>query len=90
MTEAELKQLAKLVAEEMKAADGEESHKDGHGPVKLTEIELKTLKELLRNRRRRIKVFLYIVGALSLWVLKDLYDRIASIIGNMTIKIGGG
>lgn len=68
MTEAELKTLAKLVAEEMKVVH--------HACCHLTEEEQLTIKDVLRTRKRAVMVFFYVVGALSIWILKDIYNYI--------------
>ncbi len=49
----------------------------------LSDEECGSVKELLKTKRNAIKVFIYIFGAIALYVLKDLYLFVA---GNLTIK----
>lgn len=67
MKEAE--QLAELVAEKLA----------GHlGACAFSAAEQEAIKDLLRTKRNAVRAFLWICGAVMLWVLKDIYVYLAS------------
>lgn len=71
MNEQEIKELAKAIAEELKA----------HQDCQLSPEEQVAIRSLLNTKKSAIRVFLYIVGALVLWMLKDIYLFIMKHIG---------
>lgn len=48
-----------------------------------TPSEQEAIKDLLRTKRNAVRAFLWICGAVMLWVLKDVYAYFA---GHLTFK----
>lgn len=67
MKEAE--RLAELVAERLASRTGA----CGFSPA-----EQEAIKDLLRTKRNAVRAFLWVCGAVMLWVLKDVYVYLAS------------
>ena len=66
MSEDELKRIAKAVTEALEQSS-----------CSLTPEEQTSVKELLKTKKQAAKMFLYIFGAVLLWILKDAYYWIA-------------
>ena len=66
-----LKELAKLIAEELKQ----------HQDCQLTPEEQASIRSLLNTKKNAVKTFIWIVGALMLWMLKDVYNFIIKHLG---------
>lgn len=49
----------------------------------LTPSEQQAVKDLLNTKKRAVKLFLYICGALALWIIKDTYIFLT---GHLTFK----
>ena len=43
----------------------------------LTPEEQTAVKEILRTKKNAVRVFLYVLGAIALWILKDIYFYIS-------------
>lgn len=69
MGESELELLADLIADKVVEKQGECS---------LTPEEQQAVKELLRTRKSAVRAFIYILGAIALWILRDVYHYINS------------
>lgn len=69
MQEMEPKELARLIAEEIKEQQGE---------CQLTPSEQQAIKNLLKTKRSAVRAFLWVCGALFLWIIKDAYVYIIS------------
>ena len=63
MTEAEMDILAEAIAERLR----------GQAGCPLTSDERQTIKEMIRAKKKAIRVALWLAGALTLWVAKDIY-----------------
>ncbi|HBG46388.1 MAG TPA: hypothetical protein DDW94_05290 [Deltaproteobacteria bacterium] len=67
-------ELAELVAQKLSAR---------FGACGFTPAEQEAVKDLLRTKRNAVRAFLWICGAVMLWVLKDVYVYIA---GHLTFR----
>lgn len=65
----ETEQVAELIAEKLAAR---------FGACAFTPAEQEAVKDLLRTKRNAVRTFLWICGAVMLWVLKDAYVYLAS------------
>lgn len=63
MGENEIKELAKAIAEELKAHQG----------CQLTEEEQQSVRDLIKTKRNAVRAALWLFGAVVLWILKDVY-----------------
>ncbi len=72
--EMEPKDLARLIADEIREQQGE---------CQLTPSEQQAIKNLLKTKRSAVRAFLWVCGALFLWIIKDAYIYIIS---HLTIK----
>lgn len=62
-TESELETISEKLAEKLR----------DKSECRLTEEQQKAVVELITQKKRAVKFFLYLVGAMFLWVLKDAY-----------------
>lgn len=53
------------------------SLKEGCDYCTLTEGELEEIRGLLRTKKSSVRVFIWLTGALAVWILKDVYGWIA-------------
>lgn len=65
----EAEELAGLVAEKLAGQ---------LGACAFSPAEQEAIKDLLRTKRNAVRAFLWICGAVMLWVLKDIYVYLAS------------
>lgn len=65
----EAERLAELVAERLAGR---------FGACAFSPEEQAAIKDLLRTKRNAVRAFLWICGAVMLWVLKDVYVYLAS------------
>ena len=65
MGEPEIESLAELLAEKLESRCG---------VCSITPEEQEELKSLLKTKKSSVKAFLWLVGALVVWILKDVYD----------------
>ncbi|MBI5562766.1 MAG: hypothetical protein HY894_07960 [Deltaproteobacteria bacterium] len=69
MGEAEIKELAKAIAEELR----------GHQPTcHLAPAEQEAVRDLLKTKKKAVKAALFVFGAVVLWILKDAYLWVVS------------
>ncbi len=68
MSENEIKELARAIAEELKA----------HNGCQLTEDEQQAVRDLIRTKKNAVRAALWLFGAVVLWILKDVYLWIAT------------
>ena len=61
--------LAKAIAEELR-----EQHTCD---CSLTDAEQQAVKDLLKTKKKTIKFFLWLFGAVSLWLMQDVITRVA-------------
>lgn len=70
MTEVkETERVAELIAEKLAAR---------LGACAFSPAEQEAVKDLLRTKRNAVRTFLWICGAVMLWILKDAYVYLAS------------
>ena len=65
----EAEQVADMIAERLAAK---------FGACSFSRAEQEAVKDLLRTKRNAVRAFLWICGAVMLWVLKDIYVYLAS------------
>lgn len=65
----EAERVAELVAEKLAAR---------LGACAFSPAEQEAVKDLLRTKKNAVRTFLWICGAVMLWVLKDVYVYLAS------------
>ncbi len=65
----ETERFAELIAEKLAAR---------FGACAFSPAEQEAVKDLLRTKRNAVRTFLWICGAVVLWVLKDVYVYLAS------------
>lgn len=65
----EAEQVADMIAERLAAK---------FGACAFSSAEQEAVKDLLRTKRNAVRAFLWICGAVMLWVLKDVYVYLAS------------
>ncbi|MBI5491987.1 MAG: hypothetical protein HY893_03545 [Deltaproteobacteria bacterium] len=70
----EPKELARLIADEIREQQGE---------CQLTPSEQQAVKDLLKTKRSAVRAFLWVCGAIFLWIIKDAY---VYIINHLAIK----
>ncbi|MEK6531249.1 MAG: hypothetical protein AABZ23_02005 [Deltaproteobacteria bacterium] len=63
MGENEIKELAKAIAEELKAYNG----------CQLSDDEQRAVRDLIKTKKNAVRAALWLFGAVVLWVLKDVY-----------------
>lgn len=78
MSERGLEQLADLLAEKVT-----EKLAEKNSSCQLTPSEQQAVKDLLKTKKNAVRAFIWISGALVLWIIKDVY---AYIIGHLTLK----
>lgn len=61
--------LAELVAEKLSGK---------FGVCSFSPAEQEAIKDLLKTKQNAVRTFLWICGAVTLWVLKDIYVYLAS------------
>jgi hypothetical protein len=66
--ELDIELLAERIAREL------DNRRD---PCSMTEDELHEVRGLLRTKKSSVRIFLWLTGALAIWVLKDVYGWIA-------------
>ena len=64
MSENDIKELARLIAEELAVYQSSCS---------LTHEEQEAVRGLIRTKKKAVKASLFLFGALVLWILKDVY-----------------
>lgn len=64
MSDNEIEKLADRIAEQLAVK---------HGSCDLSEGEQRAVKDLIKTKRHTVKALLWIVGAVVLWALKDIY-----------------
>lgn len=69
LSEKELDALAVIIARRLSELQGE---------CRLTASEQEAVKDLIRTKNNAVKAFLWICGALVLWIIKDAYVYIAN------------
>lgn len=69
MNEAEMERFACVLAEKLESA---------RGPCRLSPGEQDELKNLLKTKKSSVRLFFWVVGALAVWILKDVYTWIVS------------
>lgn len=74
MHEIEPRELARLIALELK-----EHQPECH----MTRSEQQAVKDLLKTKKSAVRAFLWICGALALWIIKDAYIYV---INHLTLK----
>jgi len=62
-------QVADMIAERLSSR---------FGACSFTREEQEAVKDLLRTKRNAVRAFLWLCGAVMLWVLKDVYVYLAS------------
>ncbi|MBE7415981.1 MAG: hypothetical protein HS130_12505 [Deltaproteobacteria bacterium] len=67
-------EMAELIAEKLSS---------GFGGCAFTPSEQEAVKDLLRTKRNAVRAFLWICGAVMLWIIKDVYVYLA---GHLTLK----
>lgn len=72
MKEAE--RLAELVAEKLSGR---------FGACAFSVAEQEAIKDLLQTKKNAVRAFLWVCGAIMLWVLKDIYAYLA---GHLTLR----
>lgn len=70
----EAERVAELVAERLASR---------FGACAFSPAEQEAVKDLLRTKRNAVRTFLWICGAVMLWVLKDVY---VYLVGHLTLK----
>jgi len=70
----EAERVAELVAERLASR---------FGACAFSPAEQEAVKDLLRTKRNAVRTFLWICGAVMLWVLKDVYVYLVS---HLTLK----
>lgn len=73
-------ELAALIADildERLSRKGCPSCLEGERDCALSPEEQSAVKEILRTKKNAVRVFLYVLGAIALWVLKDIYFYIS-------------
>lgn len=63
MSENEIQELAKAIAEELKFHQG----------CQLTDDEQQAVRDLIKTKRNAVRAGLWLFGAVLLWILKDVY-----------------
>ena len=76
MSELNIKELAKAIAEELRAERPEDF-------CHLTGGEQQAVRDLIRTKKHAVKAFLVLIGALCLWIVKDAYGWI---VAHLTFK----
>lgn len=66
-------ELAELIADKLTQAHG----------CRLTSSEQEAVKDLIQTKRNAVRAFLWVCGALVLWIIKDIYIYI---VNHMTFK----
>lgn len=65
----EVEEVADMIAERLSSR---------FGACAFTAAEQEAVKDLLRTKRNAVRAFIWICGAVMLWVLKDIYVYLAS------------
>ena len=63
LTDEELKKIAVILAAELQA----------NTECRLTEEQQQAVIDLIGQKKKVVRVTLYIMGAMALWILKDVY-----------------
>ncbi|MBW7957839.1 MAG: hypothetical protein H3C68_08115 [Deltaproteobacteria bacterium] len=66
--------MAELIAEKLSS---------NFGACAFTPSEQEAVKDLLRTKKNAVSAFLWICGAVMLWIIKDVYVYLA---GHLTLK----
>lgn len=74
MSEKELEIIAGLIAEKITLK---------HCACSLSDSEQQAVKDLLNTKKNAVRAFLWVCGALFLWIIKDVYIYI---IGHLALK----
>lgn len=74
MNEKELETVAVLIAERLVKIQG---------ACSLSQEEQEAVKDLIRTKKNAVKAFLWLCGALALWIIKDAYIYL---IGHLTFR----
>lgn len=74
MGEKDIEIMAELIA--LKLAERQT-------PCSFSVSEQEAIKDLIRTKNHAVKAFLWVCGALVLWIIKDIY---VYIIGHLTFK----
>lgn len=74
MSENDIKEIARLIAEELAVYQSSCS---------LTQEEQAAVRDLIKTKKKAVKAALFLFGALLLWILKDVYVWIA---GHLTLR----
>ena len=69
MSGQDLNKLAELIAEELQKRQT---------ICHLSEEEQQAVKDMIKTKKNAVKVFLWVVAALCIWILKDVYAYIIS------------
>ncbi|TAN59694.1 hypothetical protein EPN18_09985 [bacterium] len=64
MSDNELEKLADRIVEQLEQR---------RGACELSEGEQRAVKDLIKTKRQTVKALLWIVGAVFLWALRDIY-----------------
>lgn len=67
-------EMAELIAEKLSL---------NFGACGFTPAEQEAVKDLLRTKKNAVRAFLWICGAVMLWIIKDIYIYLA---GHITLK----
>lgn len=66
--------MAEMIAEKLSS---------NFGACAFTPSEQEAVKDLLRTKRNAVRAFLWICGAVVLWIIKDIYGYFA---GHLTLR----
>jgi len=76
MSDKEVEDLAKRIALALSECTPQKPEGDGH--CHLNADEQVAVRDLIRTKKKAVKASLYLLGALVLWILKDIYFWISS------------